>query len=249
MDVERAEGGGTGSARRRRERRLRSMLRHERMAVAMALAEALHRSSGLRVMERAQHAAPRGQETGTRAGEEVEYMTLAGLPAQKTPPPRERPGILPEPEPQRSDRTVRRFAGDALPQLATPSLAGAAGETVDAGTVAFLTRAALEAQEEEARRVQLAQVKAAKKEWRGRRQELVDELDVWRAVLPSQRTPSIERRISEELVSTLEASSSSKPPTRKRKKRRRKRTRRIPLGPLPLLCRAGLRDGLWRPCS
>ena len=31
MDVERDAGGGTGSARRRRERRLRSMLRHERM--------------------------------------------------------------------------------------------------------------------------------------------------------------------------------------------------------------------------
>ena len=60
--------GGTSSARRRRERRLRSMLRHERMAVAMALAEALHHSSGLKVMERAQHAALRGQETGTRVG-------------------------------------------------------------------------------------------------------------------------------------------------------------------------------------
>ena len=60
--------GGTSCARRRRERRLRSMLRHERMAVAMALAEALHHSSGLEVMERAQHAALRGQKTGTRAG-------------------------------------------------------------------------------------------------------------------------------------------------------------------------------------
>ena len=68
MEVEREVGGGTGSARRRRERRLRSMPRHERMAVAMALAEALHHSSGLKVMERAQHAAQRGQETGTRAG-------------------------------------------------------------------------------------------------------------------------------------------------------------------------------------
>ena len=37
-------------------------------AVAMALAEALHHSSGLKVMERAQHAALRGQATGTRAG-------------------------------------------------------------------------------------------------------------------------------------------------------------------------------------
>ena len=35
-------GGGTGCARRRRERRLRSHLRHERMAVEMALAESTH---------------------------------------------------------------------------------------------------------------------------------------------------------------------------------------------------------------
>ena len=69
MDGARVDAaGGTSSARRRRERRLRSMLRHERRAVAVALAEALHHSSGLKVMERAQHAALRGQETGTRAG-------------------------------------------------------------------------------------------------------------------------------------------------------------------------------------
>ena len=68
MYVAREAEGGTGSARRRRERRLRSMLRHERMAVAMALAEALHHSSGLKVMERAQHAALRGQKSGARAG-------------------------------------------------------------------------------------------------------------------------------------------------------------------------------------
>ena len=44
-----------GAARRRRERRLRSWLKHERMTVAMALAEASH------------HTAPRGQRTA-RAG-------------------------------------------------------------------------------------------------------------------------------------------------------------------------------------
>ena len=43
-DGSRAERVTTGSARRRRERRLRSMLRHERMSVAMALAEKLHHS-------------------------------------------------------------------------------------------------------------------------------------------------------------------------------------------------------------
>ena len=49
-------GGGTGSARRRRERRLRSMLRHERMSVAMALAECTH------------HSAPRGQKMARAGG-------------------------------------------------------------------------------------------------------------------------------------------------------------------------------------
>ena len=39
MDV---DGAGTSSAKRRRERRLRSMLRHERQTVAMELAAALH---------------------------------------------------------------------------------------------------------------------------------------------------------------------------------------------------------------
>ena len=42
MDVEREAGGGTGSARRGRERRLPSILRHGRMSVAMALAESTH---------------------------------------------------------------------------------------------------------------------------------------------------------------------------------------------------------------
>ena len=37
--------GSSGSAKRRRERRLRAMLRHERQTVAMELAAALHHSS------------------------------------------------------------------------------------------------------------------------------------------------------------------------------------------------------------
>ena len=45
-----------GAARRRRERRLRSWLKHERMTVAMALAEASH------------HTAPRGQRTARARG-------------------------------------------------------------------------------------------------------------------------------------------------------------------------------------
>ena len=57
-----AERVSTGSARRRRERRLRSMLRHERMSVAMALAAATHHSA-LRGEWRDLYEAPRGQRT------------------------------------------------------------------------------------------------------------------------------------------------------------------------------------------
>ena len=67
MDVDRDDaGGGTGSARRRRERRLRSFLRHERMAVAMALSEFKHHSS-------------RGQRKD-RAGGEVRVELHGGVP-------------------------------------------------------------------------------------------------------------------------------------------------------------------------
>ena len=57
MDVDRDDaGGGTGSARRRRERRLRAYLRYARMSVAMALAECTH------------HSAPRGQKMARAGG-------------------------------------------------------------------------------------------------------------------------------------------------------------------------------------
>ena len=45
MAVRDDAGGGTGSAGRRRERRLRSFLRHGRMAIAMMLAECTHHSA------------------------------------------------------------------------------------------------------------------------------------------------------------------------------------------------------------
>ena len=103
-----------GAAMRRRQRRLRSWLRHERMTVAMTLAEMTH------------HTAPRGPKIA-RVGEVEEQVSHAGPRAQKTPPQGERPGILPEPLPQRSYRSRRHFSEDGLPQLAMPSLAGAAG--------------------------------------------------------------------------------------------------------------------------
>ena len=59
VDMPDVDHAGTGSPRRRRERRHRAYLRYARMSVAMALAEANH------------HTAPRGQKTA-RAEKEVE---------------------------------------------------------------------------------------------------------------------------------------------------------------------------------
>ena len=53
------------TAVRRRQRQVRSWLRHERMTVAMTLAEMTH------------HAAPRGPKMAT-VGEEVEHSTHEG---------------------------------------------------------------------------------------------------------------------------------------------------------------------------
>ena len=73
-----------GAAMRRRQRRLRSWLRHERMTVAMTLAEMTH------------HTAPRGPKMA-RVGEGVEHEQHDGLRAQKPPLPGERPGCLVDP--------------------------------------------------------------------------------------------------------------------------------------------------------
>ena len=53
MDVDSVAGGGTGSARRRRERRLRQFLWHERLGVAMALSEHKHHTSRFQRKDRA----------------------------------------------------------------------------------------------------------------------------------------------------------------------------------------------------
>ena len=75
MDVDRDDaGGGTGSARRRRERRLRAYLRSARMSVAMALAESTH------------HSAPRGQKmarAGGRARDELHGYAPEDAPTQR----------------------------------------------------------------------------------------------------------------------------------------------------------------------
>ena len=97
----------TGAARRRRERRLRSWWRHERMSIACAPAEALHHSSGTklstcdtRVVEGATNDALRGQNNVTRAREGEVRVVHHALLGQTRPLPEMRPAPVQEPRPQ-----------------------------------------------------------------------------------------------------------------------------------------------------
>ena len=114
-----------GSAMRRRERRLRSWAKHERMTVAMALAENLHHSR--QKVEGDEHDGLRAQKTARVTGA--------------------RPGVLTEPEPQGGAVTVG-YVADPKPLLVPPVLGG--GDTLDDATVSFLlAQALLELQEME----------------------------------------------------------------------------------------------------
>ena len=76
-------------------------------------------------------------------------------PRRQTPPhPEVRPGILAEPGPQRSDRSLRRSSGDGSPTLGLPVLAGASGESVDSSALSLLTAHTLEAKRKEEEEVQ-----------------------------------------------------------------------------------------------
>ena len=74
--------GGTSSARWRRERRLRSWAKHERLSVAMALAEKLHHSANRTVLQKKeeveQHHASRGQKRA-RTGPGTQYLFIGGV--------------------------------------------------------------------------------------------------------------------------------------------------------------------------
>ena len=77
---------GEGAARRRRERRLRSWLRHERQSVAMALVEQKHHASWGQMRARAREVEKQDQHEALRR--------------QRAPPPGKRPGVLKDPEPK-----------------------------------------------------------------------------------------------------------------------------------------------------
>ena len=85
-----------GVARRRRERRLRSMLRHEQQSIRMALATVMHHSFKVH----SEYGAPRSQTAATRAREEEVRELHYGLRAQERPLPGTRPAPLLEVLPQ-----------------------------------------------------------------------------------------------------------------------------------------------------
>ena len=117
-----ADHAATGAAMRRRQRRLRAWLRHERLTVAMALAEATH------------YDAPRIQKPARarEGGSETNYTAED----RRTPPPEEpgtqyfdlgdesvpelsglRPAALVEPRPQEG---MRRHTGEAYELVLDP---------------------------------------------------------------------------------------------------------------------------------
>ena len=206
-----------------RQRRLRSWLRHERMTVAMTLAEMTH------------HTAPRGP-TMARVGEGVEHEQHDGLRAQKPPLPGVRPGSLFDPGPQRSDRTVRHSAGDT-PLLVVPALHGNDG--VDGTTLRFLLEQNLslkkKQEEREMKEKEAQKVKREEKllELAARQRAASRELDTLLLVPFVRRSDQEEERVVQlqnllnrlgrDRTAFLLAPSKRK---KKKKKKRRKRTRR-----------------------
>ena len=137
------------AAQRRRWRRLRALPRHGRQSIAMALAAALHHTPPLCWSEEEKCGVAAGRRsTGTEhrhQGQEVEHEQYHAPREQKPPPPGERPGLLAELGPQKSDRTAQRSSG-VTPLVVVPSLAG--GDGIDSTTISFLVRVALKQKEE-----------------------------------------------------------------------------------------------------
>ena len=231
--AERAHGS-SGSAKRRRQRRLRSWLRHERQTVALEVAAALHHS---RDVGPGTHAGLRAQKAAS-SGEVEAYETHSALRGPKQPPPGMRSEQLPEaPGPQRCDRTVRGTSVGA-PLLAVQSLRGFDG--VDDTAAKFLLQQALklkkeEEEEKERKEKELQEMeedkkaKKAKKAWAARRKAVTDEMHALLDVLPL--TPA-QREREVVLIWELDVIDAAMPPSlpmrRKRKKKRRKRTTRHP---------------------
>ena len=133
--------GATGAAARRRQRRLRAWLRHERQSVAAALAEALHHSAGPRekVVERREtHNVPRSQTTPLRGKRPAPLSEVAG------------PQVA----------VTSGYVAASVPLLGAPSLADSSAEVIDGSALSFLLQRALEVKrkEEEEEAVEAAEL-------------------------------------------------------------------------------------------
>ena len=191
---------GTSSARRRRERRLRSWLRHERMTVAMELAAATHHSSPKGGWPDTTHDALRGQKTASSAG-----VHLAG--------------VLKEPEVHWEAATVGHVAAPG-PLLAVPVLAG--GDGVDRTALSFLVRRAVEDRKKE--KEEKEKEKARKKKEAQEKADLeLAKRDPWWAQHLADMKAMEQGRYKHP-----SSASSSKRKRKKRRKRRTPRTSSLP---------------------
>ena len=138
------------AAQRRRQRRLRSMLRHEQQSIRMALATVMHHSYKVHT----ENGAPRSQTTATRAREGEVHEQHDGLRAQNRPLPGTRPEPLAEvSEPQGPAATVGYVA--ARPPLiwwGPKLLADSSAEAIDGRTLRYLLKENLARKKEEERR-------------------------------------------------------------------------------------------------
>ena len=186
-----------GAAQRRRERRLRSWLRHERQTVAMVLAEACHHSSGSfpptlkerRMAGQVAYEALRGQRTARTAGLHPDELVEPGVQGRLV--AHSRPGC----------------GGAPSPSL--PHLAG--GDTLDDTSVHFLLEMALLSPEEveqlrQAEKRKLAREEKEKEEKKRREKERQE----------------LFARLTAEYLNSLSQSSSSTS-QRRRKKRKKKK--------------------------
>ena len=125
---------GPGSARRRRERRLRSMHRHERQTFSMELAAALHHS---RDVGPAQHVGIQAQKTANPAGVRPGVLENAGWRSETE---HEQHAALRRPMPPSPE----------VPSLATLLLPGQAADGIDPSSLRFVAATALARRKKEA---------------------------------------------------------------------------------------------------
>ena len=217
---------------RRRQRRLRSMLRHEQQSVAMALAQALHHSAGpsmTKVVER-------------RERQEGEVQEAYDAPrSQTTPLPGVRPGVPLDPGPPGDEAVAVGYAAASVPLLGAPSLADSSAEAIDGSTLSFLLQHALEAKrKEEEEAVETAELAKLEEKLAAAEERLLEVLRQEReGTRVSRQTWSTLSRVEQLAVHWFMAKDAVGKRRVKRKKKKRKR-RKLPKAPLP---RCG------RPCD